>query len=371
MSVIKNLIHLNTLFCFIITNCFFLPLEIAQACTSVKLSSSSEFLSSTNVDFYTSLKRALFVNKRGVWKEASPLGTTGIQNRWFAKWGSVTNSIYGREFAMGGINETGLVVHMQQDFNVFPELDPLKPKLHIRQSVQYLLDTSSSIAEAVKNLNKVTLHKGAMSIHWWICEASGSCAVLEMKNQKLYVYKGNELPISALTNTAYDQSLKIYEKCLNDGCEKDLSNIPNDSDGRFIKAAHLTSQPTSADLVQNALFHILPMTAQLENPEFGTLYSIGYRQSFEEEKKQIIINPKSGAKSQWLNMDEIDFSCKTPAQFQVISADSGEGNILQRFSNYNKNFQKEMTASMVSVGLITHALAKEMNDYPDTILVCE
>ena len=71
--------------------------------------------------------------------------------KWIAKYGSVTFNQFGRENPTGGMNEMGLVVEqMWLDETEYPK-DDARPTLGTQEWMEYLLDTSATTAEAVKN----------------------------------------------------------------------------------------------------------------------------------------------------------------------------------------------------------------------------
>src|SRR6266480_4947928 len=132
-----------------------LSINEALACTTFCLKNKNEVLFGKNYDWMIG-DGLIFVNKRGLAKMA---GSEDSPNpaKWISKYGSVTFNQYGRENPTGGMNEAGLVVEqMWLDETEYPR-DAALPTIDTQEWIQYLLDTSATAAEAVRNATHVRI----------------------------------------------------------------------------------------------------------------------------------------------------------------------------------------------------------------------
>src|SRR6266480_31929 len=125
------------------------------ACTTFCLVGKGEVLFGRNYD-WTIGDAFVLVNKRGVAKTATIIDSDNGA-KWISKYGSVTFNQYGRENPTGGMNEAGLVVEqMWLDETEYPR-DAALPTIDTQEWIQYLLDTSATAAEAVRNATHVRI----------------------------------------------------------------------------------------------------------------------------------------------------------------------------------------------------------------------
>ena len=123
------------------------------SCTAICLRDRSGWVAAFNHDWI--VKDALVViNKRGVSKEAAPMGGGGPEvspARWVSKYGSVTFNQYGREFPSDGMNEKGLFAAiLLLEKSKWPAADS-RASMRVSQWVQYQLDNSSNVQEVIDN----------------------------------------------------------------------------------------------------------------------------------------------------------------------------------------------------------------------------
>jgi choloylglycine hydrolase len=179
-----------------------------RACTTFAMVRGSEVVVGKSYDFKIG-HGLLMVNKRGVAKQALlPPGAEGRPARWIAKHGSITFNQIGRELPAGGMNERGLVVEvMWLTTTRHGRPSPTRATVNELQWIQYLLDTSATIEEAVASAKKLQVSKAYAAVHYMACDRRGACASFEFLGGKLVVHSGKALPVRVLTNNAYSRSV--------------------------------------------------------------------------------------------------------------------------------------------------------------------
>lgn len=134
------------------------------ACSSFMLDTPGEFLCGHNLDGESVVEGRVLVNPRGVFKRGhtlgqltSPDGSEASPLAWVSRFESVTFNNLGLGFPDGGVNEAGLFVwEMSLEGTRFPA-DEGRPRLFMMQWVQHVLDTCSSVEEAVASARGVAL----------------------------------------------------------------------------------------------------------------------------------------------------------------------------------------------------------------------
>ncbi len=188
---------------------FFLTIVNVFSCTTFVLESKDNLIFGRNLD-WVSDHGLVVVNKRGIHKTAVVF-PPDVPAKWTSKYGSITFNQFGKEFPYGGINETGLVIEIMRSEADYPKPDS-RPVVNELQWIQYQLDNSATIEEVITNSKTVRIHAVKEELHFLICDNQGSRAVLEYRNGKLEVFKGDDLPIPVLANTYYPDDLKQHQK---------------------------------------------------------------------------------------------------------------------------------------------------------------
>jgi choloylglycine hydrolase len=180
----------------------------SPACTTFCLKNRGEVLSGGNYDWMIS-DGLVFVNKRGVMKQAT-VEESDHQARWVSKYGSVTFNQYGRENPMGGMNEAGLVVEVMWLAETEYPKEDARPTVGSQEWVQYQLDTSATVREAISNARWVRL-TSVVKIHYLVSDRAGNAATFEFLNGRLVIHTGARLAVSTLTNDTYEKSFELCE----------------------------------------------------------------------------------------------------------------------------------------------------------------
>lgn len=294
----------------------------ATACTTFNLRSGDLNIFGKNYDWSVG-EGAVIINKRGVAKTATKVkDETGSPAVWKSKFGSITFNQYGREFPTGGINEAGLVVElMALPGGDYPSPDS-RPYIRDRQFRQYLLDCFSTVKEVIESdpLIRISENGKGPVIHLLVSDRTGESAVIEFIGGKRVVYTGGSMPVRALSNTSYAESLLHWR----------AKEIPPEdkwmSVERFMIAADSVNS-FDAKAVKAPVDHafgILKQVAQGNNTRWSIVYDINDLQVFFKTS----LNPKK----RFIDLKEVDFSCKTTVK--IIDIDAGSGSTLDTFQPY-------------------------------------
>jgi penicillin V acylase-like amidase (Ntn superfamily) len=190
---------------------FSLQLQPAYGCSAFSFNTSQDTFVAKNYDWFRFHGHgAVFVNKRGMAKIAELL-RQGSPMQWVSRYGSVTFNQIGQEFPMGGMNEAGLVVEILslRESEQIPETDS-RPALNESQWVQYQLDSYGSVSEVIQNAPSFRVEQAFMGTHYFVCDRTGECGVFEYINHQLVIHSGAAMPIKAITNSTYEESMQYW-----------------------------------------------------------------------------------------------------------------------------------------------------------------
>ncbi len=317
----------------------------ALACTTFCLQRGSQAVFGKNYDWSVG-DGLVIVNKRGVSKTAaiSPQEKPGPQEkpaRWVSRYGSLTFNQYGREFPNGGLNEAGLAVElMWLDETRYPSPDG-RPALGCLEWIQYQLDNYATVDEVVKNAGGLRVSSDA-KVHYLACDKSGSCTTVEMLNGQPVVHAGASLPVRALANHTYEDSLRFFEKNREKNREQSQGAALQGTGSlqRFARAAEraeaYAAAREAADPVSYA-FETLDSVAQGSYTRWSIVYDL--------KAGRAHWRTRENRKLRFVTLSSFDLSCSTPVE--LLGIDEGEGDVTRRFAGYTPEANRKLVASSV------------------------
>jgi len=302
----------------------------ATACTSFVLENNGYAVFGANLDFRIH-EGLMFVNKRNVNKTGLDPGSTGEYARWTSRYGSLTFNLVGYEFAWAGMNEAGLVIStmfLETTENPAPDArPPLEPGVWL----QYQLDNWSSIEEVIASDTVVRMAPGNNE-HYLVSDRTGSSAVVEFIDGKIIVHTGESLPVQALTNNTYEESVREWEKSrwwmfwrfLEKKFWKSslirfeiaadrVKDFDEDGKGSAVQYAFDTLQEACDDAPSNP-----------------TQWSI----VFDTENLKIYFRTRANPRIRTISFSSLDFSCSTPVRMLDIHHNPS-GDIVNDFIDYS------------------------------------
>jgi hypothetical protein len=158
--------------------------------------------------------------------------------------------------------------------------------------------------------------------HWLLCDRTGQCAALEFLRGETVYHTGDDLPVKALTNTAYRDSVKAWRK----GKLTDQSLI------RFGIAADGARDydATRAESPIDYAFDTLYMADGDRRGGPSAQWSI----VFDAQNLRIHFRTKRVPQIRTIELDQIDFACDTPPLMLDIHEDLS-GDISHDFGPYS------------------------------------
>ena len=289
--------------------------NFAYPCSTFRIDHDNQFYFGKNFDWYVG-NAVLTVNKRGIKKIGFNFGGEHLAG-WTSKYGSVT---FDRSGPTGGMNEAGLVVEaMLLPGTMYPEMDSRPALLGWQDWIQYQLDNHSTVDEVIASDSKIRIARDNRGgCHFLASDLSGKCAVIEFLEGKMVVYTGETLPVMALTNSRYAESLDYWEK--------GVTLVKSFSITRFIRIANMVSEygaGSSGPPVDYA-FDILSRVSRPSRTQWSIVY--------DQNNLRLFFITATNKKVRTVDLNKIDFSCRTPVKVLDANTDLA-GDVTDKFQD--------------------------------------
>ncbi|HWM89454.1 MAG TPA: linear amide C-N hydrolase [Thermoanaerobaculia bacterium] len=294
----------------------------ASACTTFCLRDGGRIVFGKNYDWSVG-DGMLVVNKRGVARKADAMDDPKPAS-WVSRYGSVTFNQYGRDFPSGGINEKGLTIElMWLDGSEYPAADA-RPAVDVLQWIQYHLDNHATVEEALQ-ADKALRITGDAPLHYLVADRKGQVATVEYLDGRLVAHTGQKLPVAALANSTYAESLR-------GGQTEGRSSL-----ARFGRAAERVRgfQAKGTDAVRYA-FDTLDQVAQPGYTQWSIVYEV--------DRGRVHFRTRDRRKVRSLDLKDVDFSCSTPVRVLDLDADI-EGDVARRLVPYTRELNRELVTA--------------------------
>jgi penicillin V acylase-like amidase (Ntn superfamily) len=329
-----------------------------QTCTTFSLEHNGQPFFGKNYDWH--LERGLvIINKRGVSKAAleDRKKEPGPYARWTSRYGSLTFNQYGRELPMGGINEAGLVVELMSLMDTkYPPTDD-RPAISELQWIQYQLDNFSKVEQVIASDSQIRIYPSeGTGVHYLVTDKEANCVTIEFIHGKMVCHTQETLPIKALANSTYMQSMTYLKRYKGFGGNQDILYSSQSLD-RFVRTANMLKKydPKAQTSPIDYTFDIL---ANVANPSasWGTKWSIVY----DIQNLRVYFRTFTNKQIRYVDLHSFDFSCQAPVKVLDMNFDVS-GDMVDHFHDYTRK---------VNLELIRHSFEGTyfLNNIPDDVL---
>ena len=304
----------------------------AETCSTFLMRSGRELLFGRNFDFFLD-GGCIMTNQRGIAKTAL-LPNARRPAQWTSKYGSVTFNQVSKEYPYGGMNEAGLVVEvMWLDSSKYPTPDARTPIPEL-QWIQYQLDACASVAEVIATDDSIRIASTGSPIHFLVADRSGDAATIEFVDGRTVVHRGADLPVKALTNNTYDESMTFLKLHRGFGGEKEIAKTQESLDRFAVVASMLADRGAVRRGRETArAFEILDTVKQGK----WTVWTIVY----DVKRGGISLKTVGNGDVRTIDMNKLDFDCAAPPRMLDIETPA-KGAIEKRFENYTTELNRAM-----------------------------
>lgn len=286
----------------------------ATACTIFQSPMPNDSEIAHNVDWgYPAMpvEGALFLNPAQVRKKGELAGASVVPATWVSRLRSLTFSIAGAEFPVSGFNEAGLTMGvLELPETKYPDAGDARPGVSVSQFVQYNLDMSETIDDVIASDKVIRPYSSVVRDHYFACDRTRACVVLQYIDGKMTAYRGANLPHSILTNSLYPASVEAARQCTAVSCD-----LRDNSLWRFAEA-------------KNAL-DALDLSRPFEAQAFGVLGGVTqamtkFQLLFDAANRTVKARPMGAEGFGWLAANFEEASCKKPRMALVIDRTTGD-----------------------------------------------
>lgn len=309
----------------------------ADACTTIAFTDRARPVLAYNFDFPIG-QAVVLINKRGLAKVSE---TQGSPARWQARYASITFNMFGRDQPMSGMNEAGLATSQMWLDEARYEAPDARPTIGVAEWMQYVLDTSATVEEALASAGKVRI-ESRIPLHYKLMDATGDAAVVEFIAGEARIRRGESLPVAALANDSYERSLDFMREVKKSAAQASGSG----SLARFTRAALAQQSPRdpSGDPVAKA-FASLADVAQSGYTQWSIVYDVA--------KRIVYWHTRGNATVRSTGLAGFDPSCAAPTLFMGI--DDGGGDVARHFRPFSSaENEKLIVATFKATPFLAH-----------------
>jgi choloylglycine hydrolase len=231
---------------------------------------------------------------------------------WTSLYGSVTFNHYGPDLPTGGMNEHGLVIEAlilgETKYKTPTSAEKLK-LINESEFMQYQLDMHKNVSEVIASLKDLSLTKVHVPIHYFTCDQSKQCAVIEFIQGKTIIYTDDTLEIPVLTNLNY--------RTLVEGYKNDVQ-----SSAGFV--SHIRFRKLN-DFALEGLSK-MDMLKKLNSVKFKDLTA--WQILYSPQDKTLDYLTKFSARPVAVDLKKLDFKCS--AQLKVMSLEDKDVNFIHK-----------------------------------------
>lgn len=306
----------------------------------------------------------LFTNHRGTQKSALMM-PPAKPCCWISKYGSITISQIGKEHPNGGMNEAGLGVEQTTLWqSQFPSADD-RPAIGELQWIQYLLDTCSTVQEALKAAEAVRIDQSTSKLHYLLADRSGDWAIVEFVAGEMLIH-GNDEALPLIANTEYRETIGAMRS----GIATDLHADEYERNSMERVAVVARGLKVGADEAPTAdsVYELLA-AARREDTVYSLVYDLQLR--------ELYVKLNGNQKPVLLRLDDYNFAGDAPAlaaNVQQLRTDGSDG--AGQLEVYHTAFNYAAVASFFRDPVLTSVFQWSITDemlhyfahYPDTFV---
>jgi len=291
----------------------------ALACSVFTTAVSKDRYVAKNFDWSTH-EGFLVVNGRGMQRSALYQGGP----TWQAKYGSMSLTVLGPGLPVSGMNERGLVVESLVNYDA--QVGGGDGALVSLEWAQYVLDQFETAAEVKKSLETVQPRQMAVPLHFFVCDKSGDCLVVEPDGKRVDVIAEENLKTKVLANAPWSKDYKGARE-YSDSMMERLFTMSYRSHARFGKIY--------AELAEEGKWTRTRLLDTLEDAKISSLnrWQILWNQSDLRFSYRIRTGDVDG---QFRKVDfaKVDFSCESSVRVMPLATDT------MKWRSYKKSDQK-------------------------------
>jgi penicillin V acylase-like amidase (Ntn superfamily) len=196
------------------------------------------------------------------------------------------------------------------------------------------LDTASSVKEVIKSDATIRISANSTPIHFLVSDKTGEVVTVEFLDGKMVYHTAETLPVKALTNSTYADSMAYLKGHKGFGGKREIGFSGNSLD-RFTRVAHMLSsyKKSQSEEIVDYAFSILE---SVDNPEW-TQWSIVY----DVTNKTVHFRTKDAPRKKIFSFKQFDFDCHSPSKVFDMQTNK-KGDIRGQFIEYSTAINRKL-----------------------------
>jgi choloylglycine hydrolase len=293
----------------------------------------------------------LYINKKNIVKKALTKSYL-TSKEWTSKYGSITFNQAGRDFPFGGMNEAGVAMEiMWLDETLYPENSKL-PTINESQKIQYILDTSANLDEAISQIKTVEIEPILAPVHYMICDSTSKCSIVEYLNRQLVITSIEKDSEKISQNSIYAEMLS--KKLRVDGST--FRNSPVE-----IKSIFDTASLTNQDEIITQSFKNLETVQQGAWTKWQIVYNLSSKEAWFRTTTQ--------EKIKHISLKDYELDCQKEINESVVNLNLDfEGDLKDHLEKYSIEIDDKLLDSFKEIPSI---IKKAVHDYSSINHKCE
>ena len=205
----------------------------------------------------------------------------------------------------------------------------------MEQWVQYVLDTCATVDEVVESAQAVAID--GWNWHFYVVDKTGDSAVIEFLDGESAVRRGRTLPQPLLCNSIYDEEMARLTSYQGFGGNLAVE-LNNPEVPRFVQGAYLLRSFTP-DEDPTAYGFMILKTMSRGTTKWSKIVDL--------HKKRVTFSTDVNPRLRHVDLDSLDFSCKTPRLVLDIHADLS-GDVHSSFREYTADANRRMVEETIA-----------------------
>ena len=275
-------------------------------CSSINLVNHGYSVFGKNLDNSYTTEGLILINKRGVERTGRYVSTTGARARWVSRYASVNFSFVHVGYVWTGMNEKGLVISMMGIPEIVGPPPDARPPLQDGLWIQYMLDTCETVEEVLEAARDVRI----LTVdHYHIADRFGTSIAFECLGGEEIFYTAENFPVSVLTNSTYNDSIRDWNRYLQYGFPP-----PNGSLERFRIAAERVGSFSSTD-AESAVDYAFETLHDIRSEAiYGYPNSTQWSFVFDTKRRRVYFKTHSHPGVKYFDLRDFNVSCREPVQ---------------------------------------------------------
>jgi choloylglycine hydrolase len=196
--------------------------------------------------------------------------------------------------------------------------------------------------------------------HFFICDQTGNCAVIEYLEGKMIYYSKAKMPVKVLSNDRYDECISNLDMYKSWGGDMPVPQSGSSYD-RFVRASDMVKNydPQKSKSIDDYTFSILENVKWSTPTQWSIVYDL--------RNLRVHYYTIDNNQVRDIDLNAFNFSCKTPVKLLDINA-ALFGDVTKKFTDYSYERNRDDIKKVLE---IPEEALNVIARYPETTICTE